>query len=319
MLLADSKSRAWDFSNSIRDYIKTIRGVDVPLEEIVFQDFRNGEFLPRADKNLRKKDVYFIHDSSKNPARWWVELLLVKDMVLRASANSISFVLPNMDWSRQDCKDKPHVPISARVLADTISPGLSRIITMDLHSKQVQGFYPQDCPLDNLDSTPTILKYLRKNTGDIEDLRELIIFSPDAGGVPRAEDFAEKLGSRYPIAFTAKRRKTAGEVASMRLSGDVEGKDVLSMDDMYDSTNTNCEAGEVLIKHGAQRLFTYATHGLFTKGTERICKLYKRVMTSNTIYQQNGEVEVLDVSPIFAEAIYRAQRGESISSLFKKD
>lgn len=316
ILLAHKNSKAWDFSKKIQEYIFNEKEILIPLEEVSINFFRNQEIDMHISNNLRKKEIYFIHDSTKNPQQWWVELLLIKDLLLSASAENISLVLPNILYSRKDRKDKPHVPISARALAKSISPNVKRIITMDLHAAQIQGFYPENIPVDNLYSFPEVVRYLKKE-GVTDNLGELVIVSPDAGGVERAESFAKRLGSRYPIAFINKRRIEAGEIEKMRLVGEVNEKDVLIVDDIIDSGNTLCKAAELLKQKGARKLFCYGTHGLFTKGTEELLRYFEKIFTSNTHYQENGKVEVIDASPVFAEAIYRAQEGLSISKLFK--
>jgi ribose-phosphate pyrophosphokinase len=317
ILLADPNSRAWSFSKKIQEYILKEKKKDVRLEKVSISHFRNGELSIYVPENVRKKEVYFIHDSTKNPQEWWVELLMLKDLLLSSSAESVSLVLPDMLYSRQDRKDKPHVPISARALAKSLSTGVKRIITMDLHAPQVQGFYPENIPLDNLYSFTVFSKYLTKEKNKIDNVKKLVILSPDAGGVDRAKSFAQRLESEYPVAFIEKRRVKAGEIEDMRLAGDVDGKDVLIVDDIIDSGNTLCKAAELLKQHGAQKLFCYGTHGIFTLGTEKLCECFDRLMTSNTHNQEREGVESIDVSPIFAEAIYRAQKGESISELFK--
>lgn len=314
-LLADKDSNAWDFAVKIQDYIRTEKNSEVPLKEISIKHFRNNEIDMHVPENVRRKDIYFIHDSSKNPQEWWVELLLLKDLLLSASAESINIVLPDLLYSRKDRKEKPHVPISARALAQTISPGLKRIITMDLHADQIQGFYPQSCPVDNLHSFPEIVRYLEKNP--ISELEKLTIVSPDAGGVNRVRSFARRMGINHPISFIYKQREKAGEIKDMQLVGNVEGLNVLIVDDIIDSGGTQCEAAKLLKQHGANDLFCYGTHGIFTMGTDALESHFKKIMTSNTHYQKFSSVEVIDIAPIFAEAIYRAQKGLSISGLFE--
>lgn len=163
VLLADPKTSAWNFAEKIQEHIKETKEEDVPIKEISIKHFRNKEIDMHIPSNIRKKDVYFIHDSNKNPQEWWIELLLVKDLLLSASVESVSFILPNILYSRKDRKEKSRVPISARALANTISPDLKRIITMDLHAAQIQGFYPSSVPLDNLYSFPEVVRRLTQN------------------------------------------------------------------------------------------------------------------------------------------------------------
>ena len=324
ILLADKNSSAWNFAEKIQKYIYEKKETFVPLQEVQITIFRNGEIGIHIQENVRGKEVYFIHDSSKNPQQWWVELLLIKDLLLNSSAASVSFILPNMLYSRQDRKDMPHVPISARALARSISPGIKRIITMDLHAGQLQGFYPEEVPVDNLYSFPEVVRYLMKK--HLEDLKNLVIVSPDVGSAGRTRRFLKYLDKAqeesaikqdYSFAIFSKERPKAGEVGGMHLIGDVSGKNALIVDDIIDSGATLCKAAEVLRANGAKKLFCYGTHGIFTKGTLELTNCYDVVMTSNTNYQKNNNVEVVDMTPLFAEAIYRAQAGLSISKLFE--
>jgi len=323
VLLSDKKSNAWDFSLKIQDYIQKEKEAPIPLESVEIDHFRNQEIDMHVPINVRKKDVYFIHDSTKDPQGWWIELLLLKDLLLSASAESVTFVLPDMLYSRKDRKERPHVPISARALARSISPGLKRIITIDLHASQIQGFYPENVPLDNLYSFPETVRYLREN--HLGDLENLVVVSPDAGGVGRAKSFLQRLEraqidfpekQQYSFALISKIRGT-GKIENMELVGNVENKNVLIIDDIIDSGETLCDAGRLLKESGAKKLMCYGTHGLFTKGTREVCKIFDYIMTTNTHSQRNESIEVIDVGPLFAEAIYRAQRGLSISRLFE--
>ena len=323
VLLADKNSNAWDFAEKIRDYINENKKEDVALHNIPISLFRNKEIEINPTENLRKKDVYYIHDSTKNPQQWWVELLLIKDMALSSSANSLTFVLPNILYSRQDRKVKSRVPISARALANSISLGTKKIITMDLHSGQIQGFYPATTPLDNLYSFPEVVRYLIKNYP--EELKNFLILSPDAGGVTRARSFLRRIeestGNKCELAFMIKERSRSGEIGEMRYVGPTpEGKTVFIVDDLVDSGGTLCSAAEVMKQKGASKIICYATHGLFTEGTAKFCNLFDKTLISNTHNYPNHffeGVEVIDVSPLFAEAIYRAQKGLSISELFQ--
>ena len=318
ILLADPKSPSWAFAQKVQDYIHTKHSLHVPLNELEIKFFRNQEIDLDIPENARRKDVYFIHDSTKNPQEWWVELLLVKDALLSASAETVNFVLPDMGYGRKDWKDRPRVPISARALAASISPGLKRIITMDLHSASTQGFYPASMPLDNLPSFPTVIDYIKERPLEFGPLEKLAIVTPDVGGAKRATNFAKRAGSEYPISIVDKRRDPiSGKSISLNFVGDVEGKDCLIVDDIIDSGGSLSEAADMLKSKGAKKIYCYATHGLFTLGTCDICNHFDKVMTSNTHYSEGNGVEVIDMSSVFAEAIYRAQLGESISELYK--
>ena len=321
VLLADPESRAWDFAEKIQKYIEKEKGLFIPLEKVSIKHFKNNEIDMHISENIRKKEVYFIHDSSKNPQEWWVELLLLKDLLLSSSAENVTFILPNMLYSRKDRKEKPHVPISSRALAHSLSSGVKRIITMDLHASQIQGFYPEIMPLDPLYGFPAVVRYIKENNLMAYSPETLVILSPDAGGVDRAKAFAQRLG-KNSLAFIYKRRTATGvgdtrDVEEMILVGDVEGKDVLIVDDIIDSGTTLCKAAKLLKEKGAKKLFCYGTHGFFTNGTRELKECFEEIMTSNTHYREGNDVIVIDVSSLFAEAIYRAQKGESISELFK--
>lgn len=317
VLLADPKSNSWSFTKKIKDYLKQEKKINVPVDAIEITGFRNQEFRPRVPENIRGKDVYFIQDSTKEPCRWWVELLLIKDLLLNSSAEKEIFVLPDLLWSRQDRKDMPHVPISARALAESLAypSSISRLISVDIHADQIQGFYKSGLPFDSLHSFPSVVHFLKEGKL-ISHLEKLVIVSPDAGGVKRAKTFAKQLKSKYPIALIYKDRAEPGEIENMTLVGDVRNKDVFIVDDIIDSGNTQVEAAQLLVKHGAKKLYCYGTHGLFTKGTEELKKYFELIMTSNTHYKGGNNVKVVDLSPLFAETIYRAQTGESISELF---
>jgi ribose-phosphate pyrophosphokinase len=318
VLLADPNSKAWNFAEKIQEYIKEHYKVSIPIQQVEMGHFNNGETKMRVPETVRRKEVYFIQDSTKNPNEWWTDLLLLKDLLLNSESENVTFILPDMMYSRQDRKDKSGVPISARTVARSISSGLRRLITMDLHSPQIEGFYPETVPLTNLYSFPDIIRYLRETISS-SDLEKLVVVSPDSGGVNRVRAFAKRLGSKYPIAFADKDRTEPGKVGEMLLTGDVRDRDVLVVDDMYDTCGTQIKCGKLLEEHGARRKFAYATHGIFTKveGLEELKKTYDRVITSNTHYKEGNGVEFIDMSPVFAEAIFRIQKGISISKLFE--
>jgi ribose-phosphate pyrophosphokinase len=324
ILLADRSSKVWPFAEDIKKYIKTTQEITVPLEEVEIKQFRNGELELHIPENMRRRNVYFIQDSTKDPQRWWVELLLMRDLLLSSSANEVTFVLPDMCYSRQDRKDKSRVPISARALAESIHDGLERIITMDLHAEQIQGMYPAKVPVDNLWGYVLATKHFIKHHSDY--LSTLVVVSPDPGSGKRTRSFvkttknSENLPADAKIFFGImdKYRSKPGEIAEINLLGDVEGKDVILPDDIIDSGGTLCSAAEELRKRGATKIACYGTHGLFTEGLDALSEHFDVIITSNTHYQESrGKVEVVDVSPMFAEAIYRAETGRSISKLFE--
>lgn len=323
VLLADPKTSVWGFAEKIQKYIYETKEESVPIYEINIEYFNNKEFNIHVPNNIRKKHIYYIHDSSKNPQEWWVQLLLIKDLLLSASVESITFVLPNMLYSRQDRKHMSRVPISSRALADSISPGIKRIITVDLHSPQIQNAYPSNVPVDNLHSFPDVVRYLQEK--HMKEIENLVIISPDVGGVDRARSFLKRLENlnegllkkkEYSLALINKVRPKPGEVSTMQLVGEVFGQDVLIVDDIIDTGETLCKAADLLREKGARKIMCYATHGIFSKGTDDMARKFDVLMTSNTHYRESDLVEIIDLAPLFAEAIYRAQKGLSVSKLF---
>jgi ribose-phosphate pyrophosphokinase len=322
VLLSDPNSRAWEFAEKIRDYICQEKKSKVPLEPIEIGFFGNEETEMHVPKNIRGKDIYFIQDSTKKPNDWWVELILVNNLLHLASVESVNLVLPDMKYSKQEKKKQSRVPISAAALARSLvkdSPRLKRLITMDLHSKAIQGLYTP-VPIDDLSSTPTVVKYLKEESG-IPNLEEMVIVAADKGDFDRAVDYAERLHSKYPVAMVYKTRDINGsrEIKKDRsiLIGDVKDQRVFSPDDIIGSGETSCNVARLVQQKGATEINFYGTHGWFTKGTSELLKSFDRIMTSNTNNYKREGIHMIDVSPVFAEAIYRAQKGESISELFE--
>ena len=330
VLLADPNSKVWDFTKRIHEYIVLnyygIKNDDkFPLVPLDIKNFGNKEICPHVPVNIRRKEVYFVHDSSLDPSMWWTKLTLVKDLLRSSAAERVNFVIPNLLWSRQDRKHKPRVPISTRAVARTISPGISRMISMDMHSSQVQGCYDEGIPIDNLHSFPVISDYLIKNYPDC--LENLVGVSPDSGGYSRANALINKLiektgdkygENNYSIAGISKLRTSSGEIEKdkLQLSGDVKGKTTLIIDDMISSGSTFIEAAQILRNNGAKKVIGYGTHGLFTNGYDEVVNALDMVITSNTMPITDPRIKVVEVNDLFAEAIYRDYTGESVSELF---
>jgi len=310
LLLADSASPAWTFATSVKNIISEKYG-EVELAEVKIKHFNDKEISVFVPENIRKKEVFFIHDSSKNPQEWLTQLLLVNDALKRASADKIVNVLPYMRYSRQDRKHKPHVPISAKALANTIALYADRVITMDLHADQIQGFY--DIPVDSLQSCPTACEYISKNL----NTSNLVLVSPDVGAAERVKKFSQRLDLDMAIAY--KRRKEAGVISEIALLGDVRGRDVLVIDDMIDTGGTLIALAEKLKQEGALKLFVFSIHPVFSNNAElKLTETYDKILISDTIpYVPRNKVEVISMVDIFAEAIYRAKKGQSISKLFE--
>jgi ribose-phosphate pyrophosphokinase len=305
--------------NSNRDLIAGIceeLGIEITKHSV--SRFSDGEIFVQIDESVRGDDV-FIVQSTNPPAENILELLLLGDAAKRASAARITAVIPYFGYARQDRKDKPRVPISAKLIAKLIeSAGFDRVLTVDLHADQIQGFF--DIPVDNLYATPIFKKYLLSEFPMGLNPDEWIIVSPDVGGIKRARTIAEKLWN-LPIALIDKRRPKPNVAEVVRVIGDVKGKNVLLIDDIIDTATTISNAAYALKEEGANRIIIMATHGLFSgNAIEKLEKCpAERVVVTNTIsqrYDLPSKFVVLDISQFLAEAIRRIHRGGSVSQLF---
>lgn len=298
-------------SNKISEYL------DVPLVNPQLRRFANGEIFCEIEKNVRGADVFVIQ-SVCNPANDnLMELLIMIDALKRASADTITAVIPHYGYARQDRKVSPRTPITAKLVADVLTvAGATRVITMDLHAGQIQGFF--NIPFDNIFASPVILDHIKKEI----DLTNLMMVSPDAGGVERVRWYAKHLNT--DIAMIDKRRTGPNVAKAMSIVGDVKDKDVIIIDDMIDTAGTLVEAATTLKKNGAKKIYAFATHGvLSTPAAERIgnCVELEGVFVTDTIplseeCKKIQKIHVLSVSEILAKAIHRTFNHDSVSSLF---
>ncbi|MEO0076544.1 MAG: ribose-phosphate pyrophosphokinase [candidate division WOR-3 bacterium] len=289
--------------------------LNIVLGKADIQNFADGEIRVKIDENVRGADVYIIQPTHP-PAENIMELLLMIDAMKRASADRITAVIPYYGYARQDRKDEPRVPISAKLIADLIvTAGASRVLTIDLHAEQIQGFF--NIPVDHLYAAPVLIEYFRK-----KDLSNLIVVAPDTGRANRARGFAKRLGDNIPMAVIDKRRPSPNEAVVVSVVGDVENKDVLIFDDIIDTGSTLIIAAEALKKHKAKKIMACATHAVFSKNA--IEKIEKSEITDVTVTdtillpenKQSKKITVLSISALLAEAICRIHNGESVSSLF---
>lgn len=276
--------------------------------------FSDGEMQPVIEESVRGSYVFFIQ-STPAPADNLMELLLLIDTAKRASADYITAVIPYFGYARQDRKDKPRVPISAKLIANLIqSAGANRIMTMDLHADQIQGFF--DIPLDHLKSNAIFVPYL-------EGLdRESVIFaSPDVGGVKRARNYANHF--QCDLVICDKYRRRANEVAGMTVIGDVQGKDVILVDDMADTAGTLCKAADALVQKGAKSVRAICTHPVLSgKAYENIesSQLTELIVTDTLpLKRPSPKIKVLSSAKLFAQAIRNTHEHRSISALFLGD
>jgi ribose-phosphate pyrophosphokinase len=279
--------------------------------------FPDGEVLVEVRENVRGGDCFVLQSICTPPNDNLMELLLLMDALRRASAKRISAVIPYFGYSRQDRKVAPRVPISAKLVADVITTaGASRVLTVDLHAGQIQGFF--NIPVDNLYAMPVLIQYLRKRL----DGRRVSVVSPDAGGVERARAFARRLNAN--LAIIDKRRRRASEVAEMQLVGEVRDSSALLVDDMIDTAGTITEAAKVVMNAGANEVLACATHPILSDpACERLNEsCLEEVITTNSIplrakaQAELGSLKVLSVASLIAEAIRRIHNEESVSSLF---
>ncbi|HTQ24715.1 MAG TPA: ribose-phosphate pyrophosphokinase [Candidatus Binataceae bacterium] len=289
----------------------------VRLGEAEVGHFPDGEVMVEVRENVRGGDCFVLQSICTPPNENLMELLLLMDALRRASAKRITAVIPYFGYARQDRKVAPRVPISAKLVADLITTaGAQRVLTVDLHAGQIQGFF--NIPVDNLYAMPVLIQYLRKRL----EGRRVSVVSPDAGGVERARAFARRLNAS--LAIIDKRRPRASEVAEMQLVGEVRDSSALLVDDMIDTAGTVTEAAKVVMNAGATEVLACATHPILSDpACERLNKSrIKELITTNTIplrakaQAELGSLKVLSVASLIAEAIRRIHNEESVSSLF---
>ncbi|MBR3399562.1 MAG: ribose-phosphate pyrophosphokinase [Prevotella sp.] len=301
------------FSGTNTKYLaeKICRSLGCPLGNLVMTKFSDGEFAVSYEQSIRGRDIFLVQ-STFPPSDNLMELLLMIDAAKRASAKSINAVIPYFGWARQDRKDKPRVSIGAKLVADLLSAaGIDRLITMDLHADQIQGFF--DVPVDHLYASGVILPYLQ-GLG----LEDLVIASPDVGGSKRANTFAKYLGC--PLVLCNKTRARANVVESMQIIGDVNGKNVVIVDDMVDTAGTITKAADIMMKAGAKSVRACASHCVMSgPASERVqnSALEEIVFTNSIPYTQNcTKVKQLCVADMFAETIRRVLENKSISDQY---
>jgi ribose-phosphate pyrophosphokinase len=282
------------------------------LGKTIVTDFSDGEFQPSFEENIRGRDVFLVQ-STFAPTENLFELLLMADAARRASARNITAVIPYFGFARQDRKDKPRVTIAAKLVANLlITAGITRIITIDLHADQIQGFF--DVPVDHLYASNIFVPYIQSL-----NLPNLTMASPDTGGTRRAASYAKMLNTGFVICY--KQRAKPNVVEEMSLIGDVKGRDVILIDDIIDTAGSITKAGEIIMENGASSVRAFCTHPIFSgKAFERIEKSpFEEVVVTDTIPLKNEskKIKVLSTADLFAEVIRRVENYESISSLFK--
>jgi len=287
--------------------------LDIPLCDAEIKRFSDGEISVKINENIRGKDVFIIQ-STNPPAENILELLLILDAAKRASAERITAVIPYYGYARQDRKDQPRVPITAKLVANLIAvAGASRVLTMDLHAAQIQGFF--DIPMDHLFSNPVFYDYF----SDFESDHWVVV--ADLGSIKMVRNFAKKLS--MPFAVLDKKRHVANQVEIKNVIGEVEGKNIIIRDDIVDTAGTLTQAADFLVKHGAKEIFACCTHAVLSGKALQLIEdsPLKKVVISDTINVEDKKLshkfEVTSVGRIFGEAIKRIHKGESVSCLFE--
>jgi len=295
------------------------RGSSIGLVDARVERFNDGEIFVEVFENVRGEDMFIIQPTS-NPANDnLMELLIMADALRRSSAARITAVIPYFGYARQDRRSKARTPISAKLVANMIvEAGIERVLTMDLHAAQIQGFF--DIPVDNLYSSPIfaldIAHHFKGQLGDV------MIVSPDVGGVARARELAKRIN--VPLSIVDKRREKPGEIAEMTVIGNVKGKKCIIVDDICDTAGTLCKAAEVLMEHGATEVHSYITHGVLSgPAVERITNsVMKNLVITDSIQATEAvkaapNIRIVPTAPMFAQAITNIWSGTSVSSLFE--
>ena len=284
----------------------------IPLSEASIKRFSDGEISIQIGESVRGKDVFIIQPTCAPTDTNLMELLILTDALKRSSASTVTAVIPYFGYARQDRKAAPRVPITAKLVANMIeTAGIDRVVTMDLHAGQIQGFF--DIPVDNLYGTITFINYLQN-----KHLSNPIVASPDVGGVARARSLAKQLN--LDLAIIDKRREKANESEVMNVIGDVNGKDVILIDDMVDTAGTLIKAAAAFKERGATSVTAFCTHPVLSgPAYERIAAgAIDELVVTDTIplKEQNEHIKVISVAPLFAEVIRRVYHDESVNNLF---
>ena len=298
-------------ARSIADYL------ELSLTEASVRRFADEEIFVEIHENVRGEDVFVVQSTSYPANDNLMELLICIDALRRASAKRITAVVPYFGYARQDRKPGPRTPISAKLVAKLITTaGANRVLSVDLHAGQIQGFF--DIPTDNLFAAPVIAADIKARLSN----RNLMIVSPDVGGVVRARGLAKRLDNA-PLAIVDKRRERAGESEVMNIIGDVDGRTCVLVDDIVDSAGTLCNAAAALRQQGAEEVFAYCTHGVLSGGAAArvAASELKELVVTDSIYSgepdgEGGKIRRLTMAPLLAEAVRRIADESSVSSLF---
>jgi ribose-phosphate pyrophosphokinase len=288
--------------------------IGVELGQCTVSAFPDGETFVKIEENVRGEEVFLVQSSSPPTNHHLMEMFIMMDALRRASASRITAVLPFYGYARQDRKDQPRVPITAKLVANLlVAAGANRVLTMDLHAQQIQGFF--DIPVDHLYAAPVMYEYVRK-----KQLRELVVVSPDVGGLKMAHAYSQVLEAG--LAIVAKRRKSATEIESMTVIGEIRGKTILLVDDLTETAGTLTAAAALLKRKGARQICACVSHAILNElGIERLRKSnIDELITTDTVFRppiEGVNVTTLSVAGLLGEAIRRIHNNSSVNSLFE--
>ncbi|PZX11481.1 ribose-phosphate pyrophosphokinase [Celeribacter halophilus] len=306
-------------ANAVARRLSMHRGMSIDLCDARVERFNDGEIFVEVYENVRGEDMFVVQPTS-NPANDnLMELLIITDALRRSSAGRITAVVPYFGYARQDRRTKARTPITAKLVANMmVEAGIERVLTLDLHATQIQGFF--DIPVDNLYASPVFALDIKHHFKD--GLEDIMVVSPDVGGVARARELAKRIDA--PLSIVDKRREKPGEVAEMTVIGNVEGKKCIIVDDLVDTAGTLCKAAELLLEHGAAEVHAYISHGVLSgPAVERVTnsKLSSLVITDSIeatdAVEKCKNIRIVPTAPLFAQAIINTWNGTSVSSLFE--
>jgi ribose-phosphate pyrophosphokinase len=289
-------------------------GIGVPLGDATVSTFPDGETFVKINENIRGRDVFLVQPTCPPTNQNLMELLIMVDAARRASAARITAVIPFFGYARQDRKDQPRVPITAKLVANLLTAaGVDRVLTMDLHAQQVAGFF--DIPVDHLFAAPVLIRYLRS-----KGIANPVVVSPDVGGLKMASAYSQALNAT--LAIVAKRRKSPTEIEALNVIGEVEGRDVILVDDLTETAGTLCSAAKILKERGAANIIAGVSHAVLSDlAIERLKKsAIAELITTNSVPVRSGDgfpITTLCVAELLGEGIKRIHGDESVSSLFR--
>lgn len=288
--------------------------IGVPLGDATVDSFPDGETFVKINDNIRGRDVFLVQPTCPPTNQNLMELLIMVDAARRASAARITAVIPFFGYARQDRKDQPRVPITAKLVANLLTAaGVDRVLTMDLHAQQVAGFF--DIPVDHLYAAPVLIRYLRE-----KQFSNPVVVSPDVGGLKMASAYSQALGAS--LAIVAKRRKSATEIEALNVIGEVEGHEVIIVDDLTETAGTLCSAAKILHERGATTIIAGVSHAVLSDlAIERLKKsIIAELITTNSVPIRSGDgfpITTLCIAELLGEGIKRIHHDESVSSLFR--